>query len=174
MKEVGKASGRSKSATLKRLKHELGDLNIVEADRERIVKFAIATAMRQEEISRVTWEDLNARTKMMLIRDRNNPRQKKGNDQRISLLKVSGYDAVTLIEEQRSIRANGPGRSSARGTSAKTRRSGTGYSFGAGDQGPGQAPDQLRIHRDRAPVAPYAQGACLRGYRRQSGPMARR
>jgi len=31
----------------------------------RIIKFAIATAMRQEEISRVTWEDLDARHKML-------------------------------------------------------------------------------------------------------------
>jgi integrase len=72
----------------------------------RIVKFAIATAMRQEEICRITWGDLNARTKMQMIRDRKDPRQKKGNDQRIPLLAVSGYDAMALIEEQRSIRGN--------------------------------------------------------------------
>jgi len=198
MEEVGKAPGRSKEATLAMLKRRLGSLNMVEIDRERIVKFgrerakegagpvtvsmdvgviklviqhaaavhglpvnvepvdlgrvalkrlgltgksnerdrrpteeeleklfklwdendrqiipmsrivkfAIATAMRQEEISRVTWDDLNTRTKMLLIRDRKDPRQKKGNDQRIPLLKVSGYDAIALIEEQRAIRAN--------------------------------------------------------------------
>lgn len=39
----------------------------------RIVKFA--TVMRQEEIRRVTWNDLNARTKMPLIRDRKDPRE---------------------------------------------------------------------------------------------------
>ena len=72
----------------------------------RIIKFAIATAMRQEEIFRVTWSDFNPRTKMLTIRDRKDPRQKKGNDQRIPLLKVSGYDAVELIEQQRAIRAN--------------------------------------------------------------------
>jgi integrase len=72
----------------------------------RIIKFAIATAMRQEEICRVTWSDLNARTKMLTIRDRKDPRLKKGNDQRIPLLAVSGYDALALIEEQRAIRAN--------------------------------------------------------------------
>jgi integrase len=70
----------------------------------RIVKFAVATAMRQEEICRVVWSDLNTRTKMLMIRDRKDPRAKKGNDQRIPLLSVSGYDAV--IEEQRAIRAN--------------------------------------------------------------------
>ncbi|WP_430425176.1 site-specific integrase [Phenylobacterium sp.] len=72
----------------------------------RIMKFAIATAMRQEEICRVTWEDYDPRVKMLLIRDRKDPRQKKGNDQRIPLLDVSGYSAVALIEEQRAIRAN--------------------------------------------------------------------
>ena len=72
----------------------------------RIIKFAIATAMRQEEICRVTWGDLNARTKMLIIRDRKDPREKKGNDGRIPLLAVSGYDAAALVEEQRALRAN--------------------------------------------------------------------
>jgi integrase len=72
----------------------------------RIIKFAVATAMRQEEICRVTWEDYNERTKMLTIRDRKDPRQKDGNDQRIPLLKVSGYDPVALIEEQRAARRN--------------------------------------------------------------------
>jgi len=44
----------------------------------RIIKFAVATAMRQEEICRVTWSDLNTRTKMLTIRDRKDPREKKG------------------------------------------------------------------------------------------------
>jgi integrase len=198
MKEVGKAPGRSKDATLQMLKRRLGSVNMADLDRERIVKFgrkraiegagpttlgidvgviklvvqhaaavhglpvkvepidlarialkrlglvghsnerdrrptdeelekliahfdnnprqiipmgriikfAVATAMRQEEICRVTWSDLNTRTKMLTIRDRKDPRQKKGNDQRIPLLAVSGYDAAALIEEQRAIRGN--------------------------------------------------------------------
>ena len=72
----------------------------------RIIKFAVATAMRQEEICRVTWADLNERTKMLTIRDRKDPRAKKGNDQRIPLLAVSGYDTMALIEEQRAVRGN--------------------------------------------------------------------
>lgn len=72
----------------------------------RILKFAIATAMRQDEICRVTWDDFNARSKMLLIRDRKDPREKRGNDQKIPLLAVSGYDAVALIEEQRALRSN--------------------------------------------------------------------
>lgn len=71
-----------------------------------VVKFAIATAMRQEEICRVTWDDLNTRAKMLVIRDRKDPREKKGNDQRIPLLASTGYDAMALIEEQREQRDN--------------------------------------------------------------------
>jgi hypothetical protein len=44
MKEVGKAPGRSKSATLKMLMRAIGDLNMVEIGRERIVKFGRAPA----------------------------------------------------------------------------------------------------------------------------------
>ena len=72
----------------------------------RIIQFAIATAMRQDEIFRATWSDLNKRTKMLTIRDRKDPRQKKGNDQEIPLLTVSGYDAMALIEEQAFQRGN--------------------------------------------------------------------
>ena len=43
---------------------------------------------------------------MLTIRDRKDPRQKKGNDQEIPLLAVSGYDAVALIEEQAFQRGN--------------------------------------------------------------------
>jgi len=66
----------------------------------RIVRFAVATAMRQEEICRVEWRDFNPETRMLLIRDRKDPRKKAGNNQRIPLLDVSGYDACKIIEEQ--------------------------------------------------------------------------
>jgi integrase len=66
----------------------------------RIVRFAVATAMRQDEIARVEWRDFDTKSRMLLIRDRKDPRKKKGNDQRIPLLDVSGYDACNIIEEQ--------------------------------------------------------------------------
>lgn len=72
----------------------------------RIIRFAIATAMRQDEISRARWEDYDPRTKMLLIRDRKDPRRKSGNDQRIPLLAVSGYDPCALIEDQRRVTGN--------------------------------------------------------------------
>lgn len=66
----------------------------------RIIRFAVATAMRQEEICRIEWTDFDADQKMLLVRDRKDPRKKDGNDQRIPLLNVTGYDACRLIEEQ--------------------------------------------------------------------------
>jgi len=66
----------------------------------RIVRFAVATAMRQDEICRVEWRDFDSEKRMLLIRDRKDPRKKRGNDQRIPLLDVSGYDACKIIEEQ--------------------------------------------------------------------------
>jgi len=66
----------------------------------RVIRFAIATAMRQDEIARVEWCDFDARGRMILIRNRKDPRRKKGNDQRIPLLDVSCYDACRIIEEQ--------------------------------------------------------------------------
>jgi len=48
----------------------------------RIITFAVATAMRQEEIRRVGRGDDGARTRMLTIRDREAPRSKKGDDQR--------------------------------------------------------------------------------------------
>ncbi|MCR6659814.1 MAG: site-specific integrase [Asticcacaulis sp.] len=68
---------------------------------DRIICFAIATAMRQEEICRVTWADLTPRMRTLTIRDRKDPKEKRGNHQTIPLLSVSGYDAWKLIEEQR-------------------------------------------------------------------------
>ena len=70
-----------------------------------IIKFAVATAMRQEEICRVTWSDLNTRTKMLTIRDRKDPREKKGNDPHPAARRL-GLRRLALIEEQRAIRGN--------------------------------------------------------------------
>ncbi|WP_316195200.1 tyrosine-type recombinase/integrase [Bradyrhizobium sp. SZCCHNRI3052] len=66
----------------------------------RVIRFAIATAMRQDEIARVEWRDFDADNRMLLIRNRKYPRRKNGNDQRIPLLDVSGYDACKILEEQ--------------------------------------------------------------------------
>ena len=70
-----------------------------------IIKFAVATAMRQEEICRVTWSDLNTRTKMLTIRDPKDPREKKGNDPQPAARRL-GLRRPGPDREQRAIRGN--------------------------------------------------------------------
>ena len=106
---VGKSNERDRRPTEKELEKLFAEFDgngRLTIPMSRMVKFAIATAMRQEEICRVTWDDLNTQTRMLVIRDRKDPREKRGNDQRIPLLAVSGFDAVALIEEQRELRDN--------------------------------------------------------------------
>lgn len=65
-----------------------------------IVQFAIATAMRLDEICRADWSDLDIDRRMLLIRDRKDPRNKAGNDQRIPLFAATGFDAWALVMAQ--------------------------------------------------------------------------
>jgi len=53
---------------------------------EDIIRFAIETAMREGEITRIRWDDLNEKDKTIIIRDRKDPREKIGNDQTVPLL----------------------------------------------------------------------------------------
>lgn len=50
------------------------------------VEFAAITAMRRGEIAKMQWNDLNEPDRMLLIKDRKDPRKKQGNDQWIPLL----------------------------------------------------------------------------------------
>lgn len=74
----------------------------------RIVKFAIATAMRIDEIFRIKWETLDPRTRTILVPDRTDPRKKDGNHQRVPLLAATGFDAWAILEEQQALRLNPP------------------------------------------------------------------
>jgi integrase len=74
----------------------------------RIVRFAVASAMRLDEICRIAWEDVNVRTRTVTIKDRKDPRRKDGNHQRVPLIALTGYDAWALLEEQRaSLKSSG-------------------------------------------------------------------
>jgi integrase len=75
----------------------------------RIVQFAVATAMRLDEICRVEWGDLDRERRMLMIRDRKDPRNKAGNDQRIPLLAATGFDAWALVLAQGACRADASG-----------------------------------------------------------------
>ena len=75
----------------------------------RIVRYAVATTMRQEEICRPGWPDVDMKKRILLIRDRKDPREKDGNDQQVPLLNLTGYDAWELLLQQRII-TRGQGR----------------------------------------------------------------
>ena len=51
-----------------------------------IVRFAVATAMRRGEIARITWADVDEAKRLVLVRNRKDPRRKVGNDQWVPLL----------------------------------------------------------------------------------------
>lgn len=66
-----------------------------------IAKFAVATAMRLDEIARIEWRHLDHRSRTILVENRKDPRNKDGNDQRVPLLSATGYDAYQILEDQR-------------------------------------------------------------------------
>lgn len=51
-----------------------------------VAQFAATTGMRLGEVCRISWADYNAKVRTIWIRDRKDPREKDGNDQRIPLL----------------------------------------------------------------------------------------
>jgi integrase len=67
------------------------------------VRFAIATAMRIEEITRIRWNDLDERKRTVIVRDRKDPRHKDGNHQPVPLLAATGYDAWAILKDQGAI-----------------------------------------------------------------------
>jgi integrase len=73
----------------------------------RLARFAIATAMRLDEICHLRWQDVNAETKTVIIRDRKDPRNKTGNHQKVPLLDATGIDAWAILEEQKSLTGKG-------------------------------------------------------------------
>jgi integrase len=60
------------------------------------VRFAAASAMRAGEICRLRWVDVDHERKLVIIRDRKDPRKKAGNDQLVPLL----GDAWTVANAQ--------------------------------------------------------------------------
>ena len=73
----------------------------------RLIKFAVATAMRQDEICTLKKADVDLTTCLATVRDRKDPRRKSGNDQKVPLLDATGYDAVALIKEQLALGLGG-------------------------------------------------------------------
>jgi integrase len=61
-----------------------------------IIRFAVASAMRASEITRLRWEDVNTTDRTILIRDRKDAEEKIGNNQVVPLL----GDAWTIAMRQ--------------------------------------------------------------------------
>lgn len=61
-----------------------------------VVRFGIATAMRRGEIVKLQWADIDEAKRLVLVRDRKDPRKKTGNDQWVPLL----GDAWDIIQSQ--------------------------------------------------------------------------
>lgn len=68
-----------------------------------VVRFAVATAMRRGEVVRLLWDDLDESKKLVLVRDRKDPRKKAGNDQWVPLLNGSWE----LIQAQSRVEGEG-------------------------------------------------------------------
>lgn len=101
---IGKSRQRDRRPTadeLKRLLDHFDNNRYLQIPMGRIVRFAVASAMRQEEICRIRWSEVDVRQRVALVRDRKDPRDKQGNDQFVPLLDLSGFDALRLIRVQR-------------------------------------------------------------------------
>lgn len=75
----------------------------------RVVRFAIATAVRLEEIFTLNWSDVDFAKRIVVVRDRKDLRKKDGNDQKVPLLNLTGFDAWHLVLGQK-ILTGGKGR----------------------------------------------------------------
>jgi len=71
---------------IKRLCDEWQSNQLLELPMVALTKFALATSMRQSEICHLTVENIDAKNKTALIRDRKDPRRKVGNHQLVPLL----------------------------------------------------------------------------------------
>lgn len=89
---TSKSGERDRRPTLDELNRILAHFQFVRARRPAtapmvdIVLFAIFSTRRQEEISRITWEDLEHEHGRVMVRDMKHPGDKVGNDQWVDLV----------------------------------------------------------------------------------------
>jgi hypothetical protein len=69
----------------------------------RIVRHAVATTLRQEEICKPEWALVDMKKRIVVIQDRKDPRNKEGNDQKVPLLNLTDYDAWEVVLQQRIV-----------------------------------------------------------------------
>jgi integrase len=78
---------------LKRQSHRAATIPLVD-----IFHISILTCMRASEVTRVVWADFNEKDKTLIIRNRKDPRNKRGNDCKIPLCN----EALAIIKMQRN------------------------------------------------------------------------
>lgn len=88
-------------AELARLYAHWDDNGRQRIDMTNICRFALATAMRQDEICRIQIEDIDQMARTVVIRDRKDPREKQGNDQTVPLLPAA-WAIVQTVTKGRS------------------------------------------------------------------------
>jgi integrase len=101
---IGKGRERNRRPTSEELARIIAQLDanprqIIHVS--RIIKFAVATAMRQEEIARILWKDIDVAGRTVVVRDLKDPREKIDNDEKVPLIDSTGYDACALLQEQK-------------------------------------------------------------------------
>lgn len=79
----GKRERRPDADELLRIIDTIGQRGQIYAD---VVRFAVGTAMRRGEIVKLRRADIDADKRLILVRDRKDPRQKQGNDMWVPLL----------------------------------------------------------------------------------------
>ena len=100
---IGKAQERDRRPTQAELDRILVHLDSNPRQKipaGRIIRFAVATGMRQDEISRLKWEDVDLSRRVAIIRDRKHPRDKTGNDQTVALVADAGWAPLLFMLEQ--------------------------------------------------------------------------
>ncbi len=86
---------------IKRLCAEWKSNKLLELPMVALTQFALATAMRQAEICKLTVEDIDAKNKTALIRDRKDPRRKIGNHQTVPLLPEAWVIVEAILKKKK-------------------------------------------------------------------------
>lgn len=102
---IGKSQDRDRRPTADELaricaRSDANTLQVIPLS--RLVRFAVATTMRLEEICSILWTDVDPVGRTVMVRDRKDPRHKTDNHQLVPLLDASGYEAMAILEEQRA------------------------------------------------------------------------
>lgn len=97
---IAKPNNRDRRPTLAELEKLLEYAKTTEARRaiphQEIILFALFSARRQEEITRIKWTDLDERNKMVIVPDMKHPSHKIGNHRRVYLTD----EAWAMIQRQ--------------------------------------------------------------------------